>query len=219
MFTNTLQSPSAPNNTGLLYHGYDFSHKAVWASPDRGHSPEVWDRALGWYAMALVDVLEITSKPLPPQAQTAITNLRSTLLQILNTLAPNIVKSADPKSGVWWLVITQPGRERNYFESSGSAMYVYALLRAVRLGYVKDPDGSIVRAMQRAYQYMISNWVIANTDGTMSWTNTVQVGSLDTTGDFNYYVGVPTVVNDLKGLAAFLLASFEFEQLAKVVAV
>jgi len=206
MFDNTLQNATAPNNTGLMYHGYDFSHTTVWASPDRGHSPEVWIRALGWYSMALVDVIEMATTP-------ASGALKSTLLTILNVLAPKIRDAADPVSGVWWLVLTQPGRAKNYFESSGAMMYVYSLLKAVRLGYVADPDGSIVAAMKKAYGYALANWVVANSDGTMSWMNTVSVGSLTTTGDFAYYVAQTVDVNDLKGLAAFLLASLEFEKL------
>ncbi|KAF9044438.1 glycoside hydrolase family 105 protein [Panaeolus papilionaceus] len=205
MYQNTLQQPGAANYTGLLYHGYDYSKTAVWASPDRGHSPEVWDRALGWYSMALVDGVEIFPANTPG---------RTTLLNILQDLAPKIRDAADPTSGVWWLVITQPGRSGNYFESSGSAMFVYSLLKGVRLGYIPDPDGSILRAAKKAYQYMITHWVIENADGTMNWTNTVQVGSLDQKGDFAYYVGVPQVLNDLKGLAAFVLASIEYEKLA-----
>ncbi|KAJ6466857.1 Six-hairpin glycosidase [Mycena sanguinolenta] len=205
MFENTRQLPGAPNNTGLMYHGYDFSHTAVWASPDRGHSPEVWDRALGWYVMALVDVLELA----PPNSGA----LKPTLLRILDILAPNIRDAADPTSGVWWLVITQPGRALNYFESSGASMYIYALLKAVRLGYVHDADGSIVAAMKKAYIYAVKNWVIPNSDGTMSWNNTVSVGSLVSTGDYEYYVSQVVDLNDLKGIAAFVLASLEFEQL------
>jgi len=205
MFENTVQNATAPNNTGLLYHGYDFSHSTVWASPDRGHSPEVWDRALGWYSMALVDMLEIFPQDNPGYQR---------ILSILRTLIPHIRDAADPTSGVWWLVITQPGRAKNYFESSGSAMFVYSMLKALRKGYVQDTaDGSILKAAKKAYDYMINNWVVQNSDGTMNWLNTVIVGSLDTTGDFNYYVSQTVHLNDLKGLAAFLLASLEIERL------
>jgi len=205
MFENTAQNATAPNNTGLMYHGYDFSHRTVWASPDRGHSPEVWDRALGWYFMALVDVLEIIPQDNPGYQR---------ILSILQTLIPHIRDAADPTSGVWWLVITEPGRAKNYFESSGSAMFVYSMLKALRNGYVQDTaDGSILKAAKKAYDYMINNWVVQNSDGTMNWLNTVIVGSLDTTGDFNYYVSQAVDMNDLKGLAAFLLASLEIERL------
>lgn len=116
--------------------------------------------------MALVDVLEIIPRSNPGY---------STILKILQALAPRIKNAADPTSGVWWLVMTQPGRAKNYFESSGTAMFVYSLLKGVRLGYVPDADGSIIRVAKKAYQYMTANWVISNSDGTMSWTNTVEV--------------------------------------------
>ncbi len=168
IFQNTFQAANDVHNINLLYHGYDFSHTAVGAAIDRGHSPEVWDRALGWYAMALVDVLDIIPTSQPGHA---------TVLNILRKLAPGIRNAADASSGVWWLVMTQPGRSGNYFESSGSAMFVYALLKGVRLGYIPDSDGSIVKAARKAYQYMTSHWVVPNSDGTMGWTNTVEVCS------------------------------------------
>jgi len=204
MFQNTIQNATAPNNTGLMYHGYDFSHTEPWASADRGHSPEVWDRALGWYSMALVDILDTIPKSNPGY---------DSILSILKTLLPHIRDAADPTTGVWWLVITQPGRPKNYFESSGSSMFTYAMLKAVRMGYIPDTDGRYVAAARKSHQYMVDNWVIPNPDMTMGWTNTVVVGSLDTTGDFNYYVSQPTDLNDLKGLSAFLLASLEIENL------
>ncbi|KAG6831544.1 hypothetical protein H0H92_009463 [Tricholoma furcatifolium] len=225
MFNNTVQNATAPNTTQLLYHGYDYSHTAIWASPDRGHSPEVWDRALGWYFMALVDVLSDTSAlvtpsvpadpsaTIAPAALASIAALRSSLLAILRQLAPRLRDAADPTTGAWWLVLTEPGRAGNYFESSGDAMFVYALLKAVRLGYVDDADGSIVAAAKKGYEYIIDNFVVDNGDGTMGWTGTVVVGSLDTTGDFEYYISQPTDLNDLKGLAAFVLASLEYELL------
>ncbi|KAH0579015.1 hypothetical protein H2248_003183 [Termitomyces sp. 'cryptogamus'] len=213
MLNNTLQNATAPNTTGLLYHGYDFSHVASWASADRGHSPEVWDRAMGWYAMALVDVLDILST-LP--SSTLTTELRTTLLSFIRILFPRIRDAASPTSGVWWLVMTQPGRTGNYFESSATAMFVYALLRSVRMGYVADdPDegGSLTEAAKKAYEYIVKNWVVENADGTMGWEGTVVVGTLDTTGDFDYYLSEPVNLNDLKGLAAFVLASLEYEML------
>lgn len=176
MYKNTLQLPNTTTNfyTGLLYHGYDYSHTEVWASPDRGHSPEIWDRALGWYMMAVVDVLEIMPANIPG---------RPSILTILQTLAPRVRDAADPTSGVWWLVMTQPGRAGNYFESSGAAMFVYALLKAIRLGYISDADGTIRAATKKAFGYMTTNWVVPNSAGTMDWKNTVSV-SLDHFGVF-----------------------------------
>lgn len=116
--------------------------------------------------MALVDVLDI----IPRQSAG-----HRSLLSILRTLAPRVVEAADPTAGVWWLVMTQPGRDLNYFESSGSAMFVYSLLKGVRLGYIEDKHGRIVKAAKKAYTYMTANWVVETSAGTMDWLNTVQV--------------------------------------------
>ncbi|KAL5532377.1 hypothetical protein ACEPAF_5947 [Sanghuangporus sanghuang] len=201
MFNHTIQLPSDANYTGLLYHGYDASFSTVWASPDRGHSPEVWDRAVGWYFMALVDLLEFV----PPTQE-----LHKTALKQLHALAPKLIEQADP---AWWLVITEPGREGNYYESSGAAMFVYSLLKAVRLGFLDDAGGRIVAAAKAAYEYMLDHWVTDNGDGTMSWQGTVHVGSLDQDGSFQYYISQSVDTDDLKGLAAFVLASIEHEKL------
>ena len=172
MYANTLQE-----ETGLLYHGYDYSHTASWANADRGHSPEVWDRALGWYMMALVDVLEIYPKD------------NSVFLEQFQTLAPRVVAAADKDSGVWWLVMSQPGREGNYFESSAAAMFVYSILKGVRLGFLNDLDGSLVVGAKKAYQYIIDNWVVAKSDGTFDWLNTVEASD-----SFSHYANVLNVL-------------------------
>ena len=177
MYNHTLQTTAANNtNIGLLYHGYDYSHAQPWASEDRGHSPEIWDRALGWYMMSLVDALDIV----PGDSEA-----HDLLLSQLTDLTPKLIEAADPDSGVWWLVMSQPGREGNYFESSGSAMFVYALLKGVREGYIQDTDGMVVAAATKAYEYMVDNWVVDAGDGTMNWEATVSVGSLSGAGDYD----------------------------------
>ena len=45
-------------DSGLLYHGWDESKLQQWADNDTGHSPGYWSRAMGWYAMAIVDTIE-----------------------------------------------------------------------------------------------------------------------------------------------------------------
>lgn len=198
MHNHTLQLPTSLNTTinetyvGLLYHGYDNSHVQDWASPDRGHSPEVWDRALGWYMMALVDVLQILdSLPSNKSGAVDVQPHIHTLKGILDSLSTNLVNAAtkfSEGSNVWWLVLTHPGLAGNYFESSGGSMYVYAILRGIRLGYIPDVDGSKRRVLKKSYEYMTQNWVIPQTNGTMDWNNTVVVGSLEPGND--YEVGV-----------------------------
>lgn len=199
-----VNSTAFPNGTasGLLYHGYDASLTAVWSVPPTGHCIEVWNRALGWYAMALVDLLDVF-----PRKHAGYKQLRG----YLERLAPEIVKAADPASGAWWLVMGWPNRAGNYIESSGSAMFIYSLLRGVRKGYLAKRN--YVKTATKAYEYLAKTFVVPETNGTLSWNGTVSVGSLGSNGTYEYYISVAEAQNDLKGLAPFIMASLEYEAL------
>ncbi|KAJ7196067.1 Six-hairpin glycosidase-like protein [Mycena pura] len=197
---------AAANGTGLLVHGYDDSKTAVWADPATGASPHVWGRSLGWYNMALVDTLEILPRQTHPRDWA---RLRARFCALAGALR----KAVDATSGAWWQLLDQPGRAGNYIESSGSAMFVYALLKGVRLGYLENggvPAYTDVAA--RAYNYITDTFVVHNgTDGTLGYNGTVSVCSLNSTASYEYYVGQPINYNSVLGSAAFVLASLEYE--------
>jgi len=164
--------------SGLLKHGYDESKRAVWADPVTGASPLVWIRAQGWYAMALVDTMEW----FPLAGHHGHDKLRGYLLQ----LAQALKRTQDPESGGWWLVMDEgyPGRKGNYIESSGTAMYTYALLKGVRMGYLDKKE--YLPVGKKAYEGMVERFVkkTGGPNGTLNWEGTVRVGSLDSKGDF-----------------------------------
>ncbi|KAJ6019475.1 hypothetical protein N7522_000309 [Penicillium canescens] len=116
------------NTTGLLFHGYDATKTASWANPTTGASLIVWDRALGWFMMALVDFLEL------PLMDSRVATWRARFVDLANA----VVQAVDPASGCWWQVMSSPGRKGNYIEASGSAMFTYALYKGVRLGLLQD---------------------------------------------------------------------------------
>ncbi|KAH7103251.1 glycosyl hydrolase [Auriculariales sp. MPI-PUGE-AT-0066] len=199
--------------TKLLKHGYfdlnapsDLA-RPVWVDAVTGAAPHIWDRAVGWYVMALTDML-IGWDALPPW-----TSAYRTLLAQYRQLVPALAANADPESGAWWLVLTDgyQGREGNYIESSGSVMFCYAMLKAVRSGLVPDPEGIIRNAAIKAYDWIGDNMLIENADGTLSLNGTVNVGSLGSNGTFEYYISQFIRLDDLKGTAAFVLASLEYE--------
>ncbi|TDL21935.1 glycosyl hydrolase, partial [Rickenella mellea] len=202
---NLFEQNARQNTTGLLYHGYDESKKAVWADNTTGHSPCVWDRAMGWFSMALVDVLDYFPQTHPGRAQ---------LIGYLQSLAPALKAAADPKTGAWWLVISSPGRAGNYFESSGAAMYVFSLLKGIRKGYLDKT--TFFPVAEKAYQYLNSTFIRKATNGTLLWEGTVIVGSLDGNGTFEYYISQSVDENDLKGISPMVLASVEYEQATKL---
>ena len=193
--------------TGLLYHGWDESRKQRWADPSAGHSPNFWGRAVGWYAMALVDTLDYFPKDHPQ---------RNEMLSILKRLAAAIEKYQEPKSGLWYEVLDKGGETGNYLEASASCMFVYALAKAVREGYL---PASYSKVAQKGYQGIKEQFVETGPDGRVNLKGTVSVAGLGGNpyrdGSYEYYLSEKVVTNDPKGVGAFLLASKEMEVAAE----
>ncbi|WP_229311620.1 glycoside hydrolase family 88 protein [Larkinella rosea] len=189
--------------TGLLYHGYDESRQQKWADPKTGQSPNFWGRSIGWYAMALVDVLDYFPTDHPQ---------RTNLVKYLQRLAPPIVNYQEPKSGCWYQMTTQGARKGNYLEASASCMFVYALAKGVRMGYL---DKSFLASAQKGYQGILKNFIETDANGTINLNGTVSVGGLGGTpyrdGSYAYYLSEPIRKNDLKGVGPFIMASLEME--------
>jgi unsaturated rhamnogalacturonyl hydrolase len=136
---------------------------------------------------------------------------------VLRDVADGIARTQDAASGVWYQVLDRPGREGNYLESSASCMFVYAIAKAVRLGYLKAPHDDVAR---RGYRGIIDHFVKIDPQGnTISLTDTCQVAGLGGTpyrdGSFGYYVNERRATNDAKAIAPFILASIEMENAAK----
>jgi unsaturated rhamnogalacturonyl hydrolase len=193
--------------TGLLYHGWDESKKQRWANPKTGDSSQFWARGVGWYMMALVDTL-----PDFPAEDTARESLKTQLVQ----LAAAVARYQDPKTGLWYEVLDKPGEKGNYLEASASCMFVYSLVRAVRLGYLPQ---SYLDNAKRGYAGILSQFVTTGPNGEVSLTGTVKSAGLGGNpyrdGSYAYYIGEKTVTNDPKGIGAFLLAATEMEADAK----
>ncbi|KAL4922068.1 Six-hairpin glycosidase-like protein [Aspergillus aurantiobrunneus] len=189
--------------TGLLFHGYDATKTASWANPTTGASPIVWDRAFGWFMMGLVDLLEL------PLKDSRVAKWRARFIDLANA----VLTAVDPDSGCWWQVMSAPGRRGNYIEASGSAMFVYALYKGVRLGILQDAglQANYTGVATRTYGSLVDRFVVDNRDGTLSYNGTVGVCSLNSTATYEYYVQQPLVYDSVLGSAAFVRASVEHE--------
>ncbi|KAL4738087.1 glycosyl hydrolase [Aspergillus similis] len=196
-----IEAHTRDNETGLLFHGYDASRVAVWADPVTGAAPHIWDRAVGWYFVSLVELLDYFPKSHPGYKRT---------LKRYQSLAKAVKKSQD-ESGGWWLILDPPypSDPRNYIESSGSAMFTYALLRGIRKGFISAKEYKPVAL--DGYSLLKNKFLSHNANGTLNWEGTVQVGSLSGNGTFEYYISVPVVQNDFKGAGPFIYASYELE--------
>ena len=189
--------------TGLLYHGWDESKQMAWANPQTGVSPNFWARADGWYAMALVDTIPWFPQDHPGRAQ---------LISILQRLAPAIAAAQDRQTGLWWEVMDKPQQAGNYFESSASCMFVYALAKAARLGYI---DAKYLDNAKRGYDGILKRFVKKDKDGSLTLDQTVYGAGLGNKltpqNSYHYYTHVDVGPSDPKGIGAFLLAAAEME--------
>jgi unsaturated rhamnogalacturonyl hydrolase len=202
-----MEMKSRDSKTGLLYHGWDESRLQRWANPKTGLSPEFWSRAMGWYIMGLVDVLDY----IPPNHKR-----RTELIAILNRLSAALIKFQDAKEGVWWQVTDKAGKELNYLESSSSAMFVYALSKAVRQSYISR---SYIPAIKKAFNGIIKNFVETDTNGSVHYMRAVAGAGLGgkpyRDGTYDYYVNEPKRDDDLKAIGPFLQACLEYELLTQ----
>ena len=191
-------------NTGLFYHGWDESKQQKWADPVTGCSPNFWGRAMGWYAMSIVDVLDFLPADHPK---------REKILAIFRDMWEAIVKYQDQETGLWYQVLDQGKREGNYLEASASSMFVYAMAKAIRNGYLGE---AYLPAVKKGYDGIIKNLINVNPDGSVDLTHVCRVAGLGGNpyrdGSYEYYISTPVENNDLKGVGPFIMASVEMER-------
>jgi len=198
-----IEKYAVDEKTGLVYHAYDDAKEQKWADKKTGRSPHFWGRAIGWYAMALVEVLDYFPKDHPKRPE---------LIKYLQRLAPVLAKYQDKNSGVWYQIMDQGTRKGNYLEASASCMFVYALAKGSRLGYIPETYAAVAK---KGYDGILKTFIEKEKDGTISLNKTVSVGGLGGTpyrdGSYEYYLSEPIRKNDLKGVGPFIMASVEME--------
>lgn len=190
---------------GLYFHGYDASRTAFWADPVTGCSQNFWLRSLGWFAVALADLLDIL-----PQGGD-----RDSLAGIFTELMDSMVRYADGATGMYWQVPDQGGREGNYLETSGSAMTAYAMLKGARLGVLSGEHAALG---QKTFDGIMKKYLTFTEDG-LDLGGICLVAGLGPEdnrrrdGSYEYYISEPVVSNDAKGVAPFVLAYTEVKRL------
>ena len=192
--------------TGLLYHAYDESRGMRWSDEKTGLSPHFWSRSIGWFLMAAVDVLDFVPEAHP---------LRSKVIGMISSLASSVLRFQD-ESGMWWQVTDEGERSGNYLETSGSAMFAYSFLKAVRKGYL---DASFTAPAEKAIQGIKEKYLREDDNGSLHLGGICSVAGLGGNpyrdGSFRYYITEPIRVDDFKGVGPFILACTEAELLQK----
>ena len=186
---------------GLYYHAFDDSRKMFWCDKVTGLSDNFWLRALGWFSMALIDTMEIMPDSLKSQ--------RSELNTIYRELIDAMLPYQDEETGMWYQVVNRGGICPNYLETSGSAIFDYAIMKSVRLGYLPDtylPFG------EKAFSGICDKY-LSEENGELQLDGICLVAGLGNTenreGTFEYYMREPIVKNEAKGIAPLILAYIE----------
>lgn len=190
--------------TDLLYHAWDESKQQRWADPVTGCSRCFWGRGVGWFVMALVDVLD----HLPcEQAH------RQDLIAILERTSRALVRVQDEATGLWYQILDLPDRQGNYLEASASAMFVYAFARGVRQGHLSQ---DFLFSARRGYHGLLQNLIKIDSHGLLTLEKVCGGAGLGgepyRDGSFEYYVTEKIIPNDPKGVGPFILAALEMER-------
>lgn len=201
---DSVQKNLLDKKTGLLYHAWDESKKEAWANKETGLSPNFWGRAMGWYGMAMVDVLDYLPKDHPGRAR---------MISYIKSYSDAVIKYQDEKSGLWYQVLDKPLANGNYEEATASAMFVYTMIKSVNKGYLPK---SYKAAAKKGYDGIIKNLISVDENGVVNLNKCCAVAGLGgkpyRDGSYEYYVNEEIRSNDGKGTGPFILASLEFEK-------
>ena len=220
----------------LCYHAWSATpdeENSFWArkeAPYKGCSPEFWARSMGWYAGALVDILEWMPKDHTDYA---------TLLENFQTICAGLLRWQDKTSGTWYQLLQYDanvaadgkgdivdgetfnvGTQSNYLESSATGMFAYVFYKGARLGLLDST--TYKQAADKAYDGMQKHF-INHEGGVLNITNICASAGLgpakdhSRTGTINYYLnGKDTRItqNEGKAIGTFILAAVEHERVA-----
>lgn len=200
----TVYEKTINPETGLLYHAWDESKEQRWCNKETGQSKQFWSRAMGWYMMALVDVLDYLPENHPD---------RNSIIKILQDVSDAVLEVQDKKTGLWYQVLDMGGQEGNYIEGSGSAMFVYTYAKGAKKGYL---DQKYQEIASNKFDSIIKTLIPEGMDGFPQFTNICGGcglgGNPYREGDYNYYINERKVDNDSKGVAPLILAALELNK-------
>lgn len=187
---------------GLYYHAYDDSREMFWCDKVTGLSDNFWLRALGWFAMALIDTMEV-------MPEDKLKEEKEHLNRIYQELIDAMLPYQDEETGMWYQVVNRGGISPNYLETSGSAIFAYAIMKSVRLGYL---DKSYDIYGRKAFEGICKKY-LSEENGELQLDGICLVAGLGNKemreGTFDYYMREPVVKNEAKGVAPLILAYIE----------
>lgn len=203
-----MEKKARDSKTGLLYHAWDESREQKWADKETGLAPNFWGRGMGWYGMALVDILDYVPADHPR---------RTEIVVIIQRMAEAIMKVQDKETGVWYQVLDQAGRKGNYLEGSVSSMFSYFLLKAVAKGYIDKT--TYLPLANKAFEGTTKNLMKIDSTGNLILTPVCAVAGLGGNpyrdGSYEYYINERRRDNDPKAVGPFIMAAILYDELNK----
>jgi len=191
--------------TGLLYHAWDETREMFWCDKETGLSKNFWGRSIAWFVIAIVDVLDYIPEDHKDRVR---------IIEILNEVMEALMRVQDKGSHVWYQVLDQGTRKGNYLEASASCMILYAMAKGYRKGYLSE---KWLDEAKNIYKGVIEEFITVTAEGLVNLNKNCAVAGLGGAdkrdGTFEYYISEPIIVNDPKGVGAFILASAEMDQL------
>jgi unsaturated rhamnogalacturonyl hydrolase len=189
-YANHLNDP----RTGLMFHAYDESGQSTWADKETKHSAEIWCRAMGWFGMTLIEVLELLPRTHP---------MRPLLIGQVVLLVRAWARYQDGKTGLWYQVVDKGDNPSNWLETSSSSMYTYVTAMAIDRGYVEKKHAVVV---QKGYAGVLTK-ISLDPEG---MTNITDICEGTNVADLAYYFARKRNTNDFHGLGAFLIMNEKF---------
>ena len=184
-------------DTKLLYHAWDYSRTAEWADKDTGLAPEFWGRAMGWYVVALLDMMEYMDADSEDYKRFA---------EIEKEVLGAVWNVRDKESCLWYQVLDKGDRPDNWLEASCSCLFIYAAAKAIRMGVTDD---NLLDEILESFDAVIDKFVEVK-DGDLFLSGVcIGTGVLDYAG----YIARPTSTNDLHGMGALLLMCAEIARI------
>ena len=200
----TVYKNTVDKKTGLLYHAWDESKTQKWADPKTGKAPNFWGRAIGWYVMAIVDVLDYLPEDHPDRAK---------IIKILQNVSDALLKVRDTKSGLWYQVLDKGNKEGNYLEASCATMFTYAFAKGANKGYLNKKYLEIAK---ESFNSILKYHVVINDNGFIDLLHTCRGAGLGGNpyrdGTFEYYISEPQRTNDFKGYGPLIMSAVELEK-------
>lgn len=191
--------------TGLYFHAYDENRTMFWADKETGCSKNYWLRSMGWFVMALVDVIDVMSKE--------IYEHYDEYRQLLKEAVDGLLKYQDSKTKLFYQVIDHPEVEGNYLETSGTAMVAYAILKGVRLGVLSAEHYGLIG--KEIFDSLTKEKLVRDKDKSYHLEGICHVAGLGPEdkphrdGSIEYYLSEAIVRDDSKGVGPWMMALAE----------